>query len=132
MVDVLPILQKKDEQVDQVFITPPDPELDRDSDGDFGEEDEEGYVDNLGRSLLQADSIAILSNGRTIGVEDEEDNGHTELSQISFSQKDRLQYKWTKKVVSPGDHIEEWLGHAPVVDMRVENSPAKVFEFFFW
>ena len=87
-------------------------------------------MDNLARSLLQADSIAILSNGRTIGEEYAEGNGHTDLSQISISQNDRLEYKWTKKVVSLGGHIEEWLEHAPVVDMRVENSVAKVFEFF--
>ena len=115
----------------QVFITPHDPELDGDSNGDSGEEDEGGYVDNLGRSLLQADSIAILSNGRTIGEEDAEGKGHTEFYQVSISQEDRLQYKWTKKVVSLGGHIEEWLEHAPVVDMRFENSPAKVFKFFF-
>ena len=60
--------------MDQVFITPPDPELDGDSDGDSVEEDGGGFVDNLGRSLLQADSIAILSNGRTIGEEDAEGN----------------------------------------------------------
>ena len=72
--------------MDQVFITPPDPELDGDCDGDSGEEGGGGYVDNLGRSLLQADSIAIFSNGRTIGEEDAEGNEHTELSQISVSQ----------------------------------------------
>ena len=76
--------------MDRVFITPPDPELDGDSDGYSGEEDRRGYVDNLGRSLLQADSIAILSNGKTIGEEDAEGNGHTQLSQISISQKDRV------------------------------------------
>ena len=87
--------------MDQVFITPPDPELDGDSDGDSGEEDEGGYVDNLERSLLQTDFIAILSNGRTIGEKDAEGNEHTELSQISISRKDRLQCKWTKKVRRP-------------------------------
>ena len=107
MVDVLSIFEKEDEQVGQVFITPFDPELDGDSEGEFGEEDGGGYVDNLARSLLQADSIAIISNGRTIGEEDAEGNGHTDLSQISISQKDRLEYKWTKKVVSLGGHIEE-------------------------
>ena len=117
--------------MDQVFIVPPDPELDRDSDGDFGEEDGGGYVGNLGRSLLQADFIAILSNGRTIGEEDAEGHGHTELSQISISQKNRLQYKWTKKAVSLGGHIKEWLEHAPVVDMRVEIPRLKCLNFFF-
>ena len=56
-----------------------------------------------------------------------------ELSQIFISQNDRLEYKLTKKVVSLGGYIEEWLEHAPpVVDMRIENSPAKVFVFFFF
>ena len=79
--------------MDQVFIIPPHPKPDGDSDGDSGKEDGRGYVDNLGRSLLQADSIAILSNGRTIGEENAEGNGHTELSQISIFQNDRLQYE---------------------------------------
>ena len=52
--------------MDQVFITPLDPELDGDSDGDSGEEDGGRYVDNL-KSLLQADSIAMLSKGKIIG-----------------------------------------------------------------
>ena len=67
--------------MDQVFITPPDPELD----GDSG--DGEGYAGNLGRSLLQADSIAIISNGRTIGEENAEGNGHTEFSKFLFPKR---------------------------------------------
>ena len=73
---------EENKQVDQVFITPPDPELDGDSDGDSG--DGEGYAGNLGRSLLQADSIAIISNGRTIGEENAEGNGYTEFSNFYF------------------------------------------------
>ena len=84
MVDVLSIFEEEDEQVGHVFITPPDPELDGDSEGEFGERRWRGYVDNLARSLLQADSIAILSNGRTIGEEYAEGNGHTDLSQFPF------------------------------------------------
>ena len=132
MVDVLSILEEKDEQVDHIFITPPIAELDGDSDGDSGEEDGGGYIDNLGRNLLQADSIAILSNGKAIGEEDAENNTHeTEPSQSVVSQKDRLQYKWTKKLIPLGGHIEKWQEYPPVVDMRGEDSPAKVFEFFF-
>ena len=132
MVDVLSILEEEDEQVDHIFITPPTAELDGDSDGDSGEEDGRGYIDNLGRNLLQADSIAILSNGKSIGEKDVEKNTHeTEPSQSVVSQKDRLQYKWNKKLIPLGGHIEKWQEYPPIVDMRGEDSPAKVFEFFF-
>jgi len=132
LADVLSILGLKDEEVDKIYITPSSGEVDGDSDGDSGEEDGGGYVDNLGRKRPQDDSIAILSNGRTIGEEDQEDDGNdTEPSRNPFWQKDRLQYKRTKKVVPFGGHIEERQEHPPVVDMRAEDSPAKVFEFFF-
>jgi len=59
-------------------------------------EDRGGYVDNLGRKLLQADSMPILSNGSIIGEKDQEDNGNdTEPSRNYVSRKDRSQYKWT-------------------------------------
>jgi len=133
LVDVLSILEHEDDEVDKIYITPPCGELDGDSDEDSGDEDGGGYVDNLGRKLLQAESIAVLSNGRMIGEEDEEGNGHnTEPPRsVAVSQKDRLQYKWTKKVIPLGRHIEEWQERPPVVDLRDEDSPAKVFEFFF-
>jgi len=125
LVDVLSILEQEDEEVHKIYITPPNGEVDGDSDGDSREEDEEGYVDNLGRKLLQADSIAILSNGRTIGEEDQEDDGNdTEPSRNPVCQKERLQYKWTEKVVPLGGHIEEWQEHPPVVDKRAEDSLA--------
>ena len=128
LVDVVSILEQEEEVADKIYITPPSGELD----GDAGEEDRGSYVNNLGRKRLQADSIVILSNGKTIGEEDQEDNGNdTEPSQNHVSQKDRLQYKRTKKVVLLGGHIKEWQEHPLVVDIHAEDSPAKVCEFFF-
>ena len=75
MVDVLSILEEEDEQVVHIFITPPIAELDGDFDDDSGEEDG-GYVDNLGKNLLQADSNVILSNRKTLGEVDAVDNTH--------------------------------------------------------
>ena len=59
LVDVLSILEQEDEEVHKIYITPPNGEVDGDSDGDSREEDEEGYVDNLGRKLSKV--IQLLS-----------------------------------------------------------------------
>ena len=109
-------------------------------DDDSGDEDGGGMVDNLGRNLLQAESVAVLSSGKTIGEEDDIDDdeptpGHSQAAASSSgsrtSQKDRVQYQWTKRPVDLGAHLKEWQTLPQKVDLRPLDSPVKVFEFFF-
>ena len=126
--------------VDTIFIVPPKVE-NADSDGDSGDEDGGGLVDNLSRNLLQAESVAVLSNGRMIGEEEigeeagdeeiqEECVGGTGKNNKKLAQKNVLDYKWGKKPVSLAENIPEWKPSTPKKDLRDLNSPIEVFEYF--
>ena len=59
------------------------PAINFNSDEDFGEEDSDGFINNLSRQQLRAPAKAILQNGRLDGNEAEDTNTGDETAEGS-------------------------------------------------
>ena len=86
---ILDLLETKESLIDGIYITPPDVHCD--SEGDSGDEDGGGLVDNLSGRQLQAEAT-ILTNNEEQDIDVDIPDGPRPAKRIK-SQKDSLSYK---------------------------------------
>ena len=124
---ILDLLEAEERSIDGIYITPPDVHCD--SEGDSGDEDGGGLVDNLSGRQLQAEAT-ILTNNEEQDIDIDIPDRPRPAKRMK-SQKDSISYKWdSTKNFTPAFIQKIYEVQQPSINLS-GKTPLQKFNYFF-